>query len=204
MRGKFIVFEGIDGCGKGTQLKLAASYLFDKNKDNDLYLTREPTKDFHEIRERMSKGNDVTKDVEWYTQMFVEDRRNHVKKYINPALENGIHVLCDRYKYSTLAYQQTQGMCLKSLINMHKGLIVPDLVLIYDCDPEIAFNRRKNDGATDVFDKDLEFQRRLRENYLKLKDILKKENIQIINSNFSIEDIFCETKFHITSIFRNI
>lgn len=200
MRGKFVVFEGIDGCGKGTQLKLAASYLFDKNKDHDLYLTREPTKDFHEIRERMSKGSDVTKDVEWYAQMFIEDRRNHVKKYINPALENGVHVLCDRYKYSTLAYQHTQGMCLKSLINMHEGLIVPDLVLIYDCDPEIAFNRRKNDGATDVFDKDLEFQKRLRENYLKLKDILDKENIQIINSSYSIRDVFDETSFHISEI----
>ena len=52
MKGKFIVFEGIDGCGKGTQLKLAASFIFDLNKDYDVYITREPTRDFKEIREK--------------------------------------------------------------------------------------------------------------------------------------------------------
>jgi len=200
MKGKFIVFEGVDGCGKGTQLKLVASYLFDKNKEYDLFLTREPTRDYKEIRERMGNSDDVRKDVEWYAGMFVEDRINHLRKYIMPMLNAGTHVLSDRYKYSTLAYQWTQGMDFEKLVEMHLGLLVPDLTMIFDCPADVAFTRRKKDNATDMFDKDLKFQIKLRENYLKLKDKFPKENIQIINANYLIDDVFNEVRGYINEI----
>ncbi len=95
-RGKFLVFEGLDGCGKGTQLKLCAQLLFDMNKDNDVYMTREPTRDFKEIRKAMAEGKDVKDSSKWYAEMFVKDRWNHVNNYLVPALERGTHVLCDR------------------------------------------------------------------------------------------------------------
>jgi len=199
-KGKFIVFEGIDGCGKGTQIKLAASYLFDLNKDYDVFITREPTRDFKEIRERMAKDNDAKHDAEWYAKMFVADRKNHIQKHILPALENGTHVLSDRYKYSTLVYQHTQGIPIEELIKMHAGLIIPDLTIIFDCPPEIAFKRRKLSGATDVFEKDLKFQEELRKNYLLLKDALPYENIVIIDSTKQVSEVFEEVKKHITKI----
>ena len=200
MKGKFIVFEGIDGCGKGTQLKKVASFLFDYDKNIDLFLTKEPTRDFKEIRERLAQGNDVNKDARWYTDAFVKDRINHVDKYIVPALNNGTHVLCDRYKHSTLAYQNLQGISFEELNNTHQGILIPDLIFIFDCPAEIAFERRKNSGATDVFDKDLEFQKQLRTKYLELKEKLHLENIKIINADRDPKEIFEDVKKEILEL----
>ena len=194
---KFIVFEGIDGCGKGTQLNKVASYLFKKSKEIDLYITREPTRDFKQIREKLAKDTDAKSTPEWYAEMFVKDRINHINNYIQPALNNNKLVLCDRYKYSTLAYQHTQGMDIKQLQEMHKGLLIPDLTFIFDCPAEIAFERRKADGATEVFDKDIKFQEELRQNYLKLKD----DNIIIIDATKSIEQVYQEIIKHIDALF---
>jgi len=196
-RGLFIVFEGIDGCGKGTQLLLSANYLFNLNKNIDLYLTREPTRDFKEIRERMKRGVNVKDDKEWYAEQFIADRVNHSKEYIYPSIRKGTHVLSDRYKHSTLSYQHTQGMDFNRLVQMHKEhpeILVPDLTLIYDCPAEIAFERRRKEGLTEVFDKDLDFQEKLRENYLKLQTRLHDENIIILDSKPPIDEVAEETK----------
>jgi len=202
MRGKFIVFEGIDGCGKGAQIKRAGPYIFDLSKEYDCLTTREPTRDFKEIRQRMAQGTDVKKDAEWYAKMFVADRRNHVEKYIQYLINLGTHVLTDRYKHSTLAYQHTQGIELSKLIEMHEGFLVPDLTLIFDCPAKLAFQRRRYEGATDVFDKDLEFQESLRKNYLKLKDILEGENIVIIDGSKPIDEVFSQTKEELDKILK--
>jgi len=200
MKGKFIVFEGIDGSGKGTQMKNAAGFLFDTNKDFDIYMTREPTRDFKEIREKLASESDVSANAEWFAKTFVKDRENHLQKYILPALEKGTHVLCDRYKHSTLAYQTTQGMDFERLKEMHKGMLIPDLTLIFDCPARIAFERREQAGATDVFDKDLEFQEKLRQNYLKLKEKLAGEKIIIIDATRTPKEIFLEVKKEIKKI----
>src|SRR3989344_2404354 len=202
-KGKFIVFEGIDGCGKGTQLKLSHNYLWDKSKDCEIYSTREPTFHSKEIREKMKSDMDVNMDAEWYAQHFVDDRKNHVKLDIEPRLERGSIVFCDRFSYSTFAYQHTQGLRMSYLIKLHEGIIVPDLVLLYDCPVEIAFERRKNEGATDVFDKDLEFQIKLRSNYLLVKESLENHNIVVIDSSRSINDVFHETKSQLDLIIRD-
>ncbi|MBD3354526.1 dTMP kinase [Candidatus Woesearchaeota archaeon] len=201
MQGKFIVFEGIDGCGKGTQLKLASSYLFDLSKNHDIFLTREPTRDFKEIRKRLAEQTDAKQDAKWYANAFVKDRKNHLKRYIRPNLKNGTHVLSDRYKYSTLTYQQTQGMPLQKLLDIHKNMLIPDLTIIFDCPAKIAFERRKKDGATEVFDKDLKFQEELRQNYIKLKEQLPQENIIIIDATRQIEKVFDDVKKHIKYLF---
>ena len=201
-KGLFIVFEGIDGCGKGTQLKLAHNYLWGLSKGIDILTTREPTRDFSQIRERMKKGKNVLDDREWYAKMFIADRTSHCRDHISPALERGTHVLCDRYKHSTLTYQHTQGMDFQKLVEMHsnKEILVPDLTLIYDCPAEVAFERRRKEGATDVFERDLGFQENLRENYLELPERLPEENIKIIDSTPSIEGVFEETKKHLDSL----
>ena len=189
-KGKFIVFEGIDGSGKGTQLLRCAGFIFDLNKENDVYITREPTRDFKQLREEMRKeGVGIQHNAEWYAQTFIKDRRNHVDNYILPALRRGTHVICDRYKHSTLVYQHAQGMRLEDLQAMHEGIIVPDLTLIFDLDSDIAFERRKGDGATDIFDKDKEFLKVLRDNYRKLKDVLVGENVVYIDAARTREEV---------------
>ena len=69
--GRFIVFEGIDGCGKGTQLKLVNNYLWDLSKEIEIYSTREPTRHSKEIREKMQHGEDVNKNKYWYVENFI-------------------------------------------------------------------------------------------------------------------------------------
>lgn len=200
-KGKFIVFEGIDGCGKGTHLKLTHSYLWDLSKEIDIYATREPTRDFKQIREKMAQDTHVKKDAEWYLEMFVKDRKNHLDNYIIPILEEDTTVLCDRYKHSTIAYQNCQGIPLDKIILAHEGLFVPDLTFIFDCPAEIAFERRRGDGATDVFEKDIQFQTRLRKKYLTLPNLLNRERIVIINSNQKIPMTFNHIKFFLDYIF---
>ena len=216
--GKFIVFEGIDGSGKGTQIIKAASLIFSMNKNNDVFITREPTRDFGVIREVMREAAIVEKsssngfkqslseNAEWYAELFVKDRKHHVKEYIIPALENGTHVLCDRYKYSTLAYQQTQGMSFDHLKDMHSEIsLIPNLTLIFDCDPSIAIERRKSSqqGATEIFDKaGLEWISKLRKNYLDLQSKLPKENIVIVDASQSIQMVFSKVKHEIQKIIK--
>ena len=204
MRGKFIVFEGIDGCGKGTQIGLAVPYIFGLNKSIDLLVTREPTRDFSQIREKMKRGENVSDDREWYAQQFTADRINHCEKYITPALENGTHVLCDRYYHSTLAYQSTQGMNIRDLIKIQRsaGILIPDLTLIFDCTADVAFERRKKGGATDVFDNNLSFQERLSRGYSELSSYLPEEGIEIINANRTPEEIFEDVKKTLTTLFN--
>jgi dTMP kinase len=198
----FIVYEGIDGCGKGTQIKKSVPYIFDLSKNYDVLLTREPTRDFGEIREKMRRGTNVKEDGFWYLDMFVKDRTNHIDRYIKPALANGTHVLSDRFKHSTLAYQPLQGVPLKKVIRAHQKLLNPDLTLIYDCPAPIAFERRKKEGATDVFDKDLAFQEKLRSAYLDLPKILKGEHVVVIDGSKSICKVFAETKKHLDMLLK--
>eukprot|EP01087_Luapelamoeba_hula_P005186 TRINITY_DN15267_c0_g1_i1.p1 TRINITY_DN15267_c0_g1~~TRINITY_DN15267_c0_g1_i1.p1 ORF type:complete len:268 (-),score=29.50 TRINITY_DN15267_c0_g1_i1:17-820(-) len=202
-RGKFIVFEGIDGSGKGTQIKQCVSFLFEHDKNFDIYLTREPTRDFAQIRTKMRESTDVRQGAEWYAEMFLRDRRNHVTSYIEPALARGTHVLCDRYKPSTLAYQHAQGMALEQLIQMHDGLLVPDITFIFDLEADTAFERRRSDGATDVFDKDLAFQRKLRDEYRAVQALLSKqgENVVLIDANGTREVIAEQIRSHVLSLF---
>ena len=135
--------------------------------------------------------------------MFVADRKHHLQHYILPNLERGIEVLSDRYKHSTLAYQQTQGIDLNYLLQLHQGLLIPDLTLIFDCPAETAFTRRGKAGATDVFDKDLQFQENLRKNYLHLSQSLPGEKIVIIDGSRTIEETFAQVKTELKIIYQN-
>eukprot|EP01090_Pellita_catalonica_P010911 TRINITY_DN22372_c0_g1_i1.p1 TRINITY_DN22372_c0_g1~~TRINITY_DN22372_c0_g1_i1.p1 ORF type:complete len:171 (-),score=20.86 TRINITY_DN22372_c0_g1_i1:317-781(-) len=150
----------------------------------------------------MAAGKDVGEKAEWYAKVFVQDRQNHLSKYIIPALDNGTHVICDRYKHSTLCYQHTQGMSLSTLTDMHAGMLVPDLTIIFDCPAAIAYERRQANNPVDVFDKDIVFQERLRQNYLKVADLLQKtgDPILIINAERSINEIATDVEIAIKNV----
>lgn len=160
-RGKFIAFEGIDGSGKTTQVINVVKTIFDLNKNNQVFLTREPTWRSKEIRSKLDVG-DV--DANWLTKAFVKDREMHINIDIKPSLLNNINVVCDRYYQSTLAYQGAQGVDLIYLRDLHKDwLIEPDLTILLDCPVEIASKRCQ---GNDAFDKNFEFQKQLRTMYL--------------------------------------
>lgn len=121
--GKFITIDGVDGCGKGTQLELLTNYLFKNNKKNSVFLTREPFS-AEKIRQLLKKNTADPKDnAETLMNLFIEDRCVHAK-IIENLLKHNVYVVCDRYKYSTLAYQQAQGIFLQKLLKIHEGILI--------------------------------------------------------------------------------
>ena len=203
--GKFIVFDGIDGVGKTEQCKLATSYIFGLSKENDVFLTREPTKDAKDIREEMVKaGKDPKEGGAFYVTQFVCDRQRHLSDYIIPALRRGVHVVCDRYKYSTLAYQSQQDIDMEYIRDMHVGMQVPDLVIILDCPVEIAQKRRfeSKEHATTVYDKaSKSIIEEYRKVYLNLPLFFKDEPIHIIDGSKSKEEVAKEIQEKLDHLF---
>jgi len=195
----FIVFEGIDGCGKGTQMLKLANFLFSLNKYNHILITREPYK-LREIREILQKDEPAEEKSQELTELFVKDRKEHVDELINPALNKGIIVISDRYKYSTIAYQAAQGQDIKKLVEMHKGMPVPDFIFIVDTSVEEAFRRMNKDKKENIrkseqkFERSREFQEKVRQNYLKMPELLPDEKIIILDGNKTIEEIFEDVK----------
>ncbi|MDO8427786.1 MAG: dTMP kinase [Candidatus Diapherotrites archaeon] len=204
-KGLFIVFEGLDGSGKGTLLAKTSEYLFNSFKELDqIVLTREPTFSGigRNIRDILKKSQSPKSDAKRLLSLYLEDRKEHLTNLILPALSKGAVVLCDRYKYSTLAYQQTQGIAFEQIVNLHKNMLVPDLVLLLDVDPETALQRIKTDRTQiDKFEQ-LEFLTELRENYLKLKTLLPNEHIAVIDANSSIETVLESIKKEINYLLQ--
>ena len=193
----FIVFEGIDGCGKSTQIWKLAHYLSNLDKHTHLLITREPYKE-KEIRRILRADDNSYGEKEKLTELFVKDRQEHVDELIKPALEKKIIVISDRYKYSTICYQAAQGQDVQKLIEMHKNMPVPDFVFVVDTTSDEAVERMKKDEnmrtAAHKFEKNREFQEKVRQNYLKIKEIFPNEKIIILDGNKTIEEIFEEIK----------
>jgi dTMP kinase len=138
-RGLLIVFEGVDGTGKTTQLKLLADFLRDKGVD--VVETREPTDGTYgrKIRALYTDRSSVTPEQE--LQLFISDRKEHVDNLINPALERGTVVLTDRYYYSTAAYQGAAGADPESILQANSFAPVPDLVCLLVMDVDNSLRR---------------------------------------------------------------
>jgi dTMP kinase len=202
-RGLFITFEGIDGCGKSTQAKMLADYLFNLNKYNHVLKTREPYK-CQDIRKILQADSNPYSQGEKLARLFVKDRKEHLEKIIRPSLHQGIHVILDRYDCSTLAYQQTQGVPFKKLLDMHKGLIIPDVTFIIDVPAELAVKRIKKDSIRQEeqkFEKNLEFMQELRTNYLDIPNKIPNRNFIIIDARSGIDEIF---EGQVKSYFENL
>ena len=138
--GRLIAFEGLDGSGKSTQLELLAAHL--RATGCDVVTTREPTEfpSGQRIREMARSGEQLEPEEE--LRWFVEDRRVHVDQVIRPELRAERIVLTDRYYLSTVAYQGARGLDYeKILADSEAEFPIPDLVLLLEIDPQIAFER---------------------------------------------------------------
>ena len=189
-KGVFITFEGADGCGKTTQIKLLDEYL--KNKGYKTLVTREPgAKGLGEkLREiLLNYDGEVSSTCESF--LFLADRAQHVDCIIKPALENGTIVVCDRHIDSTVAYQgYGRGLNLeqiKKLNNIATSGLKPDLTLVFDVDIETS-SARVGDNKDRMESAGKEFFERVRQGFL---EIAKQEpqRIKVINSADTIENI---------------
>jgi len=198
MEGKFVVFEGIDGSGKSTQFRLFCENL--KKRGYGTTETHEPTKNpiGDLISRRLRSKTDLPSDINGviYVLRFYADRIEH-NKMIKDELKKNKIVVSDRYYHSTIAYQQTQGLDVGFITDFHKKLVrkgcvkVPDLTFFVDVPAEEAIRRiderAKEKDKVHIFEH-LEFLKKLRGNYLKLKEILD-ENIVIIDGTGTVEEV---------------
>ena len=189
-RGLFITFEGADGCGKTTQIKLLDEYL--RAKGQSTLLTREPGAKGLGVKLReilLNYEGSVSPNCESF--LFLADRAQHVDCIIKPALEEGKIVLCDRHTDSTVAYQgYGRGLDIER-INMLNAIAVsglkPDLTIVFDIDIETSLSRVGNNKDR-MESAGIDFFNRVRNGYL---EIAKNEpgRVKIINSSDTIENI---------------
>lgn len=135
----FIVFEGIDGAGKTTQVELLEEFF--RVAGETVVKSKEPTDGVwgRRIRESASKGR-LPPDEE--LRAFIEDRKEHVGNLILPALTAGKVVILDRYFYSTIAYQASCGASASRLTTQMKSMFpVPDIAILIDTPAEIGLHR---------------------------------------------------------------
>ncbi len=169
-RGKFIVFEGIEGSGKSTQAKLFYDELVKRGEK--CILTAEPTDSLvgKLIRELLKSGNPV--DIRTLQLLFIADRSDHIESLIMPKLEEGYTVISDRYAPSTIAYGTSfgkkAGLRIGYLTNIHRPFLAPDLLFFIHVPPERALERiQKRGGVKERFD-ELKSLQSLDENYERL------------------------------------
>ena len=181
-----INLEGIDGCGKSTQSKLLMK-KFEENNEKTIIL-KEPTdgKYGKKLWEMLSGKREAT--TEQILDLFVMDRKEHVKEKINPALKEGKIILMDRYYYSTMAYQAAAGIDVNRIRKDNEFAPKPDIVLIFDLPVDLAMKRVIGHSVADVFEKE-EHLEKVREAYLNLKN---DPLVRIIDSTRTPEEIFEE------------
>ena len=173
LSGKFISFEGIDGCGKSTQAKILSEQL--TFLGNKVLLTREPggSQGAEEIRNILLTGNTDRWSAETEILLFTAARRDHLERTILPALKNGVAVICDRFTDSTRVYQGVTRGDLRDLVDLLDTAMIPrqpDITILIDLDPTIglarALERSNNEARFEEFG--LEMQIKLREGFLTL------------------------------------
>ena len=190
MQGLFITFEGPDGCGKTTQMKLLAEYFEKKGKE--VVLTREPGgKGLGEkVREiLLNYDGEVSDRCESF--LFLADRAQNIDIIVNPAVKEGKIVLCDRHIDSTVAYQGYGRGLNIDRINMLNNLATngkkPDLTLVFDFDVETSMKRvgKEKDRMESA---GIDFHNRVRKGYLELAK-QEPKRIKVLDATKSIEEI---------------
>lgn len=209
--GRFISFEGIEGCGKTTQIKLAGEYL--KQSHIPFLNTEEPGgtpvgRRIREILLNKGPGEDISKETELL--LFSAARAQHVKGVIVPALKEGTVVLCDRFYDATIAYQgYGRGLdvnFIRVLNEFSSSNLKPGLTLLFDLPVEVGLkramrriSRMKEGSAEDRFEREgLEFHRKVREGYLSIAGEDNKR-FRIIDSTRDIETIHREVCIHLSA-----
>jgi len=190
MKYKYIAIEGIDGSGKTTIANLLYNEL--SKKYNKIILMKEPyDKDLSKkIKEIILKEHEKNLDYGYLLALlFTADRsiKNiDLKKYLN----GGYIIISDRSIYSSFSYQILyEGIDIEWLKCISKYIIKPDITFVLDIDPKIAMERINSRGKSLTSYENIEFLKKVRENFLKLKEIFPEDNIIYINGEEKPEDI---------------
>jgi dTMP kinase len=196
-QGKFISFEGIEGCGKTTQIALLSEYL--KKRSVPHTITREPggTAVGEGIRKILLNSETIHLTVASELLLFYASRSQNILEKIKPALDRGEMVICDRYYHASMAYQgYGRGIPLdfiRKLTDLVCSPYRPDLTFLLDIEPEVGLARARARNHARAEDEgrfeaeDLEFYNKVRDGYLELAS--EDERIQLIYADRPIEAV---------------
>ena len=189
----FITFEGIDGSGKSTQVKLLAARL--EEQGWDVLLTREPggSKGAEEIRALVLKGAPERWSAETEILLFTAARRDHMEKLILPALAEGKYVICDRFIDSTRMYQGLRRGDLRTVVDTLTELMIekqPDLTIVIDMEPSIGHARAKSRETTEERFEDfgVGLQSKMRDGFLQLAKEFP-DRVRVVDGNQTIKNL---------------
>lgn len=189
----FITFEGIDFCGKSTQIKMLKEYLISLGKD--VVIIREPggTVVSEKVREILLDKKNSSMVFETEFLLFSSSRAQLVQEKIRPFLAKGVYVISDRFHDSSTAYQgYGRGLPIDSIQSIHKiaiGETIPDITFLIDIPVEIANSRRTDKrGELDRIElSDINFYERVRNGYLRIAD--SESRFRVINGDQEVEKI---------------
>jgi len=182
-RGFFIVLEGIDGAGKTTIAYKLIEYL--ERKGFEAIYTYEPYDSLY-VKALKTQYNDI-RDAYLDALTYAADRLVHLKIVILPSLMKGAMVVCDRYYYSSVAYQTAQGASMDWVLEINRYALKPDLAIYLDVDPETGLMRRRELYSRFPEYESLEFLSRVREVYLKL---VEQNQLIYIDARRSFEEVY--------------
>ena len=192
----FIVFEWVDGSGKDTQLNKVFEYLWERNKNLQIWKTKEPTdytKHWKIILDKLKNGGFSTPQEA--LELYVADREEQTDIRKNILKHSAI--LSSRFDYSTYAYQGISGLSFEEIKSAHNydNIIIPDITFIFDVNPDNIAKRLNNRWWKKEFFENIEFLQKANKAYLEVAEKLKSERkIYIIDANESIEKTFDKVK----------
>ena len=204
--GFFVTFEGVEGCGKTTQLELLFSKM--QSLEIPVLATREPggTKLGRNLRDILLFSEKDSIDIGTELLLYEADRIQHVKEVIFPALEKGINVLCDRFFDSTTAYQvYGRGLDYELVQKINEFAscgLEPDLTFLLQIPVSEGLKRANSSGVADRLEKeDLEFHKKVKNGFLKIAD-QNPERFSLIADGESIDNIHSEILGIVSKVFR--
>ena len=197
MGGRFIVFEGIDGAGKSTQIALLEKKL--KSENRKVMVTAEPTQSVTGGALRDALSGNYKRSPSELAAMFLADRVFHnvnEKTGIKNALERGFDVICDRYYYSSFAYQGMESD-LEWVMEMNlkcPDILRPDVCIFLDLDAESSKKRIDTQRASiEIFEENPAILEGIRKKFFEVFEKLSPaENIKTVNAARPIDEVFAE------------
>ncbi len=192
MRGVFITLEGADGCGKSTQAALLAAAI--EAAGREVVRLREPggTPISEKVRALVLDPANAEMTPECELLLFEASRAQLVRQVIEPALARGAVVVCDRYYDSTFAYQAAGRSLSEDVIRRANALgscgVDPDRTLVLDMDTDDALARATREGADRMEAEGVAFQRRVREDYLRLA-AEEPGRVRVVDAAAPVEEV---------------
>ena len=200
-RGRFVSFEGIEGCGKTTQIALLSKLLTERGVAHSV--TREPggTAVGEGIRKILLNSETIHLTPAAELLLFYASRSQNILEKIEPALAQGEFVICDRFYHASMAYQgYGRGISvdfIDRLTDLVCGTCRPDVTILLDIDPESGLKRARARNSSSAIDEgrfeaeDVEFFTKIRDGYLKLSH-REPDRIRVIDAKRSIEDVHAD------------